>query len=175
MDMCNGSQLYLIDTKEVFGDESVEAVRHIERIGQEQYENYLTTRLNGDQPISDPIKKNKFLIFNKRPVRQISKESQKVSHLKNDCALFSCLYIACQTCKGNLEEFFRHANQSYPPSLSQNGFLRSGKKADPLSCLESEADTQRHVPECDCIILDGAVTVNIIRPTGCKTFFDFRE
>ena len=169
----NGSQLYRIDTKEVFGKESVEAVQHIERIGQEQYENYLTTRLNGDQPISDPIKKNKFLIFNKRPVRQTSKESQKVSHLKNDCALFSRLYIACQTREGNLEEFFRHENQSYPPSLSQNGFLRSGKKADLLSCLESEADTQRQVPECDCIILDGAVIVNMIRPTGCKTFSDY--
>ena len=72
-----------------------------------------------------------------------------------------------------MEEFFRHENQSYPPSLSQNGCLRHGKKADLLSCLENEVDSKRQASECDVIILDGAVIVNMIQPTGCKTFKDY--
>ena len=106
----NGRQLYRIDTKKVTEDERVETVKQIERVGKEQYEEYMTSRLDGDKPISDPIKKNTCFIFNKPPVRHLSKGSQKLCNLKNDCALFSRLYIACQIRDGNLEEFFRHEN-----------------------------------------------------------------
>ena len=120
----NGTELYRIDKKEVFGEEAIYSINNREKIGQDQYEEYIASRLVGDQSISDPIKKNKFSVFSKNPARKSSKDSLKISHLKNDCALFSCLYIACQTREGNLEEFFRHENQPYPPSLSQNGCLR---------------------------------------------------
>lgn len=56
--------------------------------------------------------------------------------LRNDCSLFSRLFIACQTRKGNLPEFFRHENQPVPPALSKNGEMRTGQKSDLLHCLE---------------------------------------
>ena len=56
--------------------------------------------------------------------------------LRNGCLLFSWFYIACQTRKGDLPEFFRHENQPPPPSLSKLVDRRTGKKADLLNCLE---------------------------------------
>ena len=54
----------------------------------------------------------------------------QVAALKNDCALFSRLYVSCQTRDGDLDTFFTHENQAAPPSLSVGGKLRLGTKAD---------------------------------------------
>jgi len=54
------------------------------------------------------------------------KETSSSCCLKSDCSLFSRLYITCQSCKGDLQEFFRHENHPWPPSLSQHGKLRHG-------------------------------------------------
>ena len=56
----------------------------------------------------------------------------------SDLALFSRLYIVCQTRGGNLEEFFRHENQPWPSSLAKLGDLRSGSKADLVISLISQ-------------------------------------
>ena len=55
-----------------------------------------------------------------------SKTKQQITALKNDCNLFARLYIACRTRDGNLEEFFKHENQSTPPSLSTMGRFELG-------------------------------------------------
>lgn len=56
--------------------------------------------------------------------------------IKSDRSQFSRLYIANQQREGDLEEFFRHENLQYPPSLSEFGNLRLAKKSDLLPCLE---------------------------------------
>ena len=48
--------------------------------------------------------------------RYITKKLQLKS-LKQDCSLFSWLYIASQIRNGDLDEFFKYENQLYPPSL----------------------------------------------------------
>ena len=58
-----------------------------------------------------------------------------MSSLKNDCSLFSRLYIASQTRHGDLDAFFQHENQACPPSLSQMGGLRTGTKSELMPCL----------------------------------------
>ena len=65
-----------------------------------------------------------------------SKGKQQIASLKNDVGLFSQLYISCQTRKGNLDQFFRHENHSFPLSLSDDGSLRLGAKSDLLACLK---------------------------------------
>lgn len=45
------------------------------------------------------------------------KDKAKITVLKEDCALFSRLYIACQNREGNLEDFFKFKNQPWWPSL----------------------------------------------------------
>ena len=75
----------------------------------------------------------------KREQNQSKKEQAQKSSptiLRNGCSLFSRLYIACQTRKGDLPDFFRHENQPTSPSLSKLGDTRTGKKADLQKCLE---------------------------------------
>ena len=71
------------------------------------------------KPITEVIKKNKLPLFKEQPQSNTTKDKQKVAALKNDCTLFSRLYIACQSRDDNLEEFFKHDNQPYPPTLAQ--------------------------------------------------------
>lgn len=63
--------------------------------------------------------------------------------LTNNCSLFSRLHIACQSRDGDLDNFFKHENQPWPPSLSKLGELRTGKKADLLDCLISKGTSTK--------------------------------
>ena len=84
------------------------------------------------KPIKKPLRKNKLHVF----VQQRKAQKSSLTILRNGYSLFSRLYIACQTRKGDLPEFFRHENQPTPPSLSKMGDIRTGKKAGLLKCLE---------------------------------------
>jgi hypothetical protein len=48
-----------------------------------------------------------------------SSKQLQLSTLKNNCSLFSKLYIASKIRNGGLDEFFQHENQACPPALSQ--------------------------------------------------------
>ena len=63
--------------------------------------------------IKDPIKKNKLQVFTTSPQKQKS----QVTTMKENSYLFSRLCIACQSREGNLEDFFKHENQPWPPAL----------------------------------------------------------
>ena len=94
--------------------------------------------------------------------------------LKNDCSLYSKLYIACQAREGNLEEFFRYENQPFPPSLSVSGKLRHGKKSELIDCLQTASQHTKAV--VDLKTIDGAAAVHIFTPTtACKTFQDYAD
>ena len=66
-------------------------------------------------PITETLSKNKQPLFSTRPPKTPKKKNE-ISSLKNDCNLFSCPYISCQTRDGNLERFFQHENQ---PTFSE--------------------------------------------------------
>ena len=68
------------------------------------------------------------------------KQAGKIATLKADVSLFSQLYIV----KTDVGTFFQHENNLYPPSLSDRGKLRLGKKSDLLKCLIQAPDT--HTP-----------------------------
>ena len=83
------------------------------------------------KPIKKPLRKNKLHVF----VQQRKAQKSSLTILRNGCSLFSRLYIACQTRKGDLPEFFRHKNQP-SLSLSKLGDMQTGKKADLKKCHE---------------------------------------
>lgn len=101
-----------------------------------------------------------------------SKDQVKVKLLKEDCSLFGRLYIACQTRDGDLDEFFSYENQPWPPSLSDQGQLRGGQKADLLKCLP-QATSPVSTPPVDAVILDGAVIVQMLEPKTSRTFDEY--
>ena len=98
----------------------------------------------------------------------------EITTLKKSCQLFSRLYIACQVRDGNLDEFFSHKNSSYPPSISKNGDLMPGSKSDLLHCLEKfNKEAANDNMTMDCIILDGAAIINMIKPIGVTTVQEY--
>ena len=88
--------------------------------------------------------------------------------------MFSLLYIAKQHRSGDLDEFFMHENQPYPPSLSEFRNLRLGKKSDLLACDEP-AGQPDPPPVYDCKIFDGAATVHALPLTTVSTFNSYAE
>ena len=114
-------------------------------------------------------------ITSRPPVREKSRAQLQRSTLKNDCSLFSRLYIASQIRSDYLDQFFQHENQAYPPALSQMGKLRTGTKSDLVGCLEDLVPTQdlSPTPVIQVILRDGAAIVNMLRPGFAKTFSDY--
>ena len=172
----NSNDLLVLDSRDLADPAIIDSVRKIEKLGQEQYDIYVGERLvNQTKSVWEPIKKNNLALFSRPPIREKTKSQLQLASLKNDCSLFSRLYVASQVRNGNLDEFFEHENQAYPPALSQNGKLRTGTKSDLVSCLEELVNSRENAthPSVEVIILDGSVIVNMLRPGSAKTFSDY--
>ena len=117
--------LFVLDTRDIADSKVVETVRTVEQLGKDQYQQFATKGLHvRTTPLFDTILKNKLSLFSSPPpTKEKSSDKLKIASLKRNCSLFSCLYVSCQVRDGNLEEFFGHKNQSFPPSLSQYGNL----------------------------------------------------
>ena len=174
----NSMDLLVLDTRDVADEAIVDTVRKIEKLGQDQYDTYISERLvNQMKHIDDPIPRNNLSLFSQPVVREKSRVQQQIKSLKSDCSLFSRLYIASQLREGDIEEFFAHENQAYPPALSQMGKLRSGTKSDLVRCLENLAPSQMNSsnPTLQVLIIDGAAVVNMLRPGTANTFSDYEK
>ena len=73
-------------------------VRQIEILGLDLYELYVKEKLVSQTiPIADPVKRNNLHLNSRPPVREKSSKQLQLSSLKNNCSLFSGLYIASQS------------------------------------------------------------------------------
>ena len=169
-----GEDLIALHTKDVMNEDVVRAVRTARQLGEQQFKAFLKERLEDKTKLlTDTLKKNNLPIFNVQEKKLVSKDMAKVTVLKEDCALFSRLYIACQNREGNLEDFFKFENQPWPPSLSQMGQLRGGTKADLVKCLSDASSQTVEQSSVDAVILDGAVVVQMLQPTAVSTFEEY--
>ncbi|KAJ8385835.1 hypothetical protein AAFF_G00181910 [Aldrovandia affinis] len=93
---CEDSKdLLVLDSRDLADPAVINTLHQIEKLGQEQYDTYVNERLvHQTKPITDPIKRNNLHIFNRPPVREKSRTQFQVLSLKNDCSLFSRLFIA---------------------------------------------------------------------------------
>ena len=104
--------------------------------------------------------------------KQTPKASTRIATLKDDCSLFSRLYIACQSRQGNVEVFFKHENRTCPPSLSSNGDqLRTGEKSDLLQC--TEVGTSDTSPQIEVVVVDAAAASDMLPPVNSKSFLEY--
>lgn len=127
-------------------------------------------------PLFGITQKNNLPLFSCSPAtKEKSSDNLKIASLKSNCSLFLRLYVSCLVTDGDLKGFFGHENQSFPPSLSQYGKLRSGTKSDLLSCLEKNGPAQAQRPSVEALLLDGAAIVNMLKPGASKTFEEYSE
>ena len=126
-----GCELYAIDTHVVCSSAVIETVKTIQSTGQEQYIAFVNERLwERKVPVTAHMSRNKLSLLKQTGSRlkPSEKQTSKLASARNDCSLFSRLYIACQTRDGGLDTFFSHENQPNPPSLSDKGSIRFGTK-----------------------------------------------
>ena len=98
-----------------------------------------------------------------------------MSSLQNNVSLFAQLCVAMHNRGCDLRDFFAHEVHPFPPSISEYGILRlPSAKSDLLKCLPMHADEANPPNDLfDCKILDGAVIVHSLQPTGAITFEDY--
>ena len=171
--METGKDLIALDTKDIADKKVIETIDKIACIGKEKYDDYMKDRIfTHAKSIDATIHRNKLPLFTYIP-QQTKRATTQISNLRNNVKLFSQLYIANQTREGDMESFFQHENATVPPSLSKEGQIRSGKKADLLDCLEHSCDVISIKPAIQGIVIEGAVLVNIIRPNGQRSFSEY--
>ena len=166
--------LMAIHTNDTMDEAVIRTVRNARKIGEEQFDTFIKERfIDRSKSITHPLRKNNLPTLSTSTKKIISKDKAKVRVLKEDCSLFSRLYIACQIRDGNLEDFFKYENQPWPPSLSEQGKLRGGQKADLLKQLPYTAVEMPTHPYVDAVILDGAVIVQMLQPKTARTFDEY--
>ena len=165
-----GKDLTALLTRDIMNEEVVQTVRTARQLGEQQFKVFLEERFEKKTKLlTDAIKKNNLPTLNTREKKVVSKDKAKITVLKEDCALFSRLYIGCQNRDGNLEDFFKFENQPWPPSPLQMGQLRGGTKADLVKCLPPATSQTVELPSVDAIILDVAVVVQMLQPNPLKS------
>ncbi len=140
------NDLLVLDSRNIVDSAVADTVFRMEKFDLDKYEMYVNERLvNQTVSVFDPIKQSNLHLFSRPPVKAQSSKQIQLSSLKSNCSLFSRLYIASQTRNGDWDTFFSHENQTYPPSLSQMGMLRTGNKSDLLRCLQDLAPVNEAV------------------------------
>ena len=165
----DGDDLVCLGSKLIADSSACETVRTVKDIGIQQYRQFINIRLEkNDKLVMDPIKRNRFPLFKYSTTKSASSQ---IACLKSDCALFSRLYIACQTREGDLDTFFQYENQPFPPSLADStGKMRHGTKSDIISCLQEGITIPEIQPRTSTIIFVGAAIVQMIKPKTGQTF-----
>ena len=105
--------LMVLDTRDIMNTSVVETMRKAEMLGEKQYNMFLGERLpNSMKPIKESLPKNKLALFSCTLVKRLaSKQKLLVTALKNDCSLFSPIYVSCEIRDGDLDNFLTHENQ----------------------------------------------------------------
>ena len=85
---------------------------------------------------------------------------------------FSNLFIVCQTRELDLDMFFKHENQAFPPTISKDGDLYPTQKSNIVSLLESYCDVEYIQPLAEEIIIDGSAFVYSLSPQA-GTFSEY--
>ncbi|KAG7159649.1 hypothetical protein Hamer_G025299 [Homarus americanus] len=111
-----------------------------------------------------------------RPKQAVQSEvNLKLKPAKNDCLLFSGLYIGCQNRGGSFDDFFAYENQAYPPSISDCGRLRTSSKSDLLQCFEKLCEARIGEPDVSAVVIDGAAVVQMLKSGTTKTFKEYSK
>lgn len=175
----DSTDLYAIDSKDVADIKVSGSMQQLSKLGERQYKRFLESMSDANKSgFYDPIVKNKLPLFSTKTNSGSKSVRTKLASLKEENNLFSRLFISCQSRQCDLEDFFRHENQNYPPSLSHDGGLYHGTKSELVPVLEHlDKDMERpeKEPPADTLIIDGAALVHTKIPGASKTFDEYAK
>ena len=170
--------LVALDGHVVVDAEGVKELNALEAKGRELYENYVRERLID-------VKKTVFTPLPSRVRVSIFSAKTKLSvdidakYFKSEADLFSRLLVIVLSRELDLDKFFKHENQFYPPALSIGGNIIPAKnKSDIVRILEEQlldAASCINVEKCDALAYDGAPFVHTHSPKRSKKFDEYME
>jgi len=168
--------LVTLDSRNCTVESVVTTVRNLEETGKKQYRDFVKNVVQEhSHSIHDPIKKNSLAPFRKPHCKTNSTQGKEIKVLQNNVALFGQLYISMHNRDADLDEFFAHEIQSFPPSLSDFGKLHLPRmKPDLLQCFKVNKEVEPPA-FCDCTVLDGAVIVHCLPVIGVTTFQQYAD
>lgn len=144
------AELLVLDTKNIADPALAELVGTHHKQGKQQFCLFMEGLKSKDtSSFYQPIKKNKVAFFKEEKAANSSKEKA----LKDDCHLFSRLFISCQVRECDLQDFFRHENQAAPASLSDGGKLHTSQKSQLTETLQTKVTLPDREPYGDVIII----------------------
>ena len=160
------SNLMNIVPKDVLGEDASESARNAKSIGLAQSSTFTQDWLiSRTKSLYDNIAHTKLPLFRQKTAGNItSRQKKNLKLMKDDCHLFSRLYIACQTRAGDLDNFFAQENHSFPVSISEYGNLCKSSKSDFISCLTSTIEPQHEAPAVNGIVIDGGAMAHTSYP-----------
>ena len=93
----------------------ISTAKEVNDIGKKQFNAFVKERIvERTVSLFEPMKANKLPLFSCPRPKTKTALMQQVSTLKQNCSLFSQLYVSCQVREGNLDKFFF---QNIPPSI----------------------------------------------------------
>jgi len=110
--MEDSMDLLNLNSKAVMPEKVENDLKNIYSLGKAKYYQFMEERFKSNsKSVGDTIPLNNLTMFSK-PETEQTKAADGLTELKNDMALFTKFYIASQTIEGDVDEFFRHENQS---------------------------------------------------------------
>ena len=111
------------------------------------------------------------------------KQGKKIEFIQNNVELFGKVFIAHQYIEADLNEFFCHETQAFPPSLSEFGELYNPDTRPQLLDCIIKSVTTADVPifiakspdSFDCKVLDGPAVVHFLNTAGATTFENYAD
>ena len=102
-------ELLTLDTKQIADISVIETVKSAYKIRTDQFVFFVIRERFIERKVSvnEVLSRNKLALSTTKSLLE-KKGKQQLILMKSDMQHFSRLYIACQTCNGNLDEFFRH-------------------------------------------------------------------
>ena len=164
-------ELVTLDSRDCVDPEVAESFRGLESTGKVQYQAFIKDVVTArTKTILDTIKKNNLSLFKRSGKKKSTNQGKKIKVLANNVALFAQLYVAMQSRDGDLDDFFSHEVQAFPPSLSDFGNLYlPGTKSELLKCLVQQ-EHPNPPTRFHSRVLDGAVIVHSLPTSVASTF-----
>ncbi|KAL8599464.1 hypothetical protein ACOMHN_029279 [Nucella lapillus] len=168
-----GHELVALHTQQVMKDEVVESFAQLQNLGNHLHAKFVTQTLEQSTlPITSTLKRQNVLTFANRP--DSKKKGGTSGSAQRNSSLITKLFLSLQSRPdADMEEFFIYKNQREPPSLSNQGSLRSGKKSDILEHLNVPTDRSAEAKAATVLVLDMAAVVHMVRPTSAQPFNDY--
>ena len=166
--------LYELNESIVMPEEVVKNVRNIRSYGEGRFEEFLKLRVNSQGlKYTDPITNSNLVLFKQALETKKTGNTVKsvVSQRKKQTARVVDIISAHQA--GRIITALSHESSEFPPSLTKDGEMHHGDKADLVNVIVTDKHRYSKHPDVTCIVIDGAAMVRTSKPRNSTTIGEY--